>query len=135
MLHRRASYLAVPAIAMLLGAGVASQATAQTVMTYPVQTQTTVALPVQLAQSTIVVAPTAPPAPQVETVPPPPNTTTVTTFWQPGHWNWNGASWVWVDGTYMQRVQQPSSTAVWVPGAWIQQATGGYVWVAGHWQT
>ncbi len=140
MLHRQASYLAVPALAVLLGAGAASPATAQTVTTYsdqtPGQTQTTVTLPVQLAQSTVIVAPAAPPPPQAETVPPPPATTTVTTtYWQPGHWNWNGASWVWVDGTYMQRVQQPSSTAVWVPGQWVQQTTGGYVWVAGHWQS
>jgi hypothetical protein len=139
MLHRRASYFAVPAIAALLGAGVASQAAAQTVTTYPGQTQTTtqttVTAPAQLAQSAIVVAPAAPPPPQVEAAPPPPATATVTTYWQPGHWNWNGASWVWIDGAYMQRVQQPTATAVWVPGQWVQQTTGGYVWVAGHWQT
>jgi hypothetical protein len=59
----------------------------------------------------------------------------VTTYWQPGHWNWNGSSWVWVDGAYMQRVQQPTSTAVWVPGQWVQQSGGGYIWVTGHWQS
>ena len=134
MLHRRVTMLAVPAVAALLGAGAAS---AQTVMPYSAQTQNVVTAPVQLAQSTstIVVAPAAPPPPQTETMPPPPATATVTTYWQPGHWNWNGASWVWVDGTYMQRVQQPSTTAVWVPGQWVQQNTGGYVWMAGHWQT
>jgi hypothetical protein len=126
MLHQRATCLAVPAIAALLGAGVASQASAQTVVTTPAQvTQTT----------TTVEAPTAPPPPQAETVPPPPATATVTTYWQPGHWNWNGESWVWMDGSYVQRVQQPSATAVWVPGQWVAQSGGGYVWVAGHWQT
>jgi hypothetical protein len=125
MLHRQATFLAVPAIVALLGAGAASQATAQTVVTAPVQ----------LAQPTVIVAPAAPPPLQTETVPPPPATATVTTYWQPGHWNWNGSSWVWVDGSYIQRVQQPDPAAVWVPGQWVMQTSGGYVWVAGHWQS
>jgi hypothetical protein len=126
MWHRRAICLAVPAMTALLGAGAAPQAVAQTLVTTPGQvTQTT----------TTVMAPTAPPPPQTEAVPPPPTGATVTTYWQPGHCNWNGASWVWVDGSYMQRVQQPTATAVWVPGQWVQQSGGGYVWVVGHWQT
>jgi hypothetical protein len=126
MWHRRAIYLAVPAMAALIGAGAASQAAAQTLVTTPGQvTQTT----------TTVMAPTAPPPPQTEAIPPPPASATVTTYWQPGHWNWNGASWVWVDGNYMQRVQQPTATAVWVQCQWVQQSGGGYVWVVGHWQT
>jgi hypothetical protein len=125
MLHRQATFLVVPAIAALLGACAASQATAQTVVTAPVQ----------LAPSTVIVAPSAPPAPQTETVPPPPASATVVSYWQPGHWDWNGSSWVWVEGSYIQRVLQPTATAVWVPGQWVMQASGGYVWVAGHWQT
>jgi hypothetical protein len=126
MLNRRTAFIALPAAAALLGAAAALPAAAQVVVTAPVQ----------LAQSTIVVAPSAPPPPQVEAIPAAPSTATVTTYWQPGHWNWNGASWVWVDGTYMQRVQQPSAAATWVPGQWVQQtAGGGYVWVAGHWQS
>ena len=125
MLNRRATYVAVPAIAALLGAGAASSAMAQTVVTAPVT----------VSPAAILVAPTAPPAPMAETVPPPPAGATVTTYWQPGHWNWNGASWVWVEGRYEQRVVQPAPTAVWVPGQWVMQASGGYVWVAGHWQT
>jgi hypothetical protein len=81
------------------------------------------------AQSTIVVAPSAPPPPRVETVPPPPTTTA---YWEPGHWNWNGVSWVWMDGMYVTR---PSTTAIWVPGQWILSPGGGYTWQAGHWQS
>ena len=125
MSRRRTAFVALPAIAALLGAAVAAPATAQVVVTAPIQ----------LAQATVVVAPTAPPPPQAETVPPPPTTATVTTYWQPGHWNWNGSSWVWIDGRYEQRVTQPTPTATWVPSQWMQQTPGGgYVWVAGHWQ-
>ncbi len=125
MLLRRTTLFVVPAIAALAG----------TAAVAPVMAQTVVTAPVELTQATVLVAPSAPPPPQVETVPPPPTAATVTTYWQPGHWNWNGSSWVWVDGAYMQRAQQPSPAAVWVPGQWAQQATGGYVWVAGHWQS
>jgi hypothetical protein len=117
---RRTAFLALPAA--LLGVGVLSQARAQTIVTGPVATG-----PVELAQSTVIVAPSAPPPPQTETIPPPPS---ASYYWTPGHWSWNGASWVWADGTYVQR---PNPTATWVPGQWMQQSTGGYTWVAGHW--
>lgn len=123
MLYRRSTLFALPAAAALFGAGIIAPAAAQTVVTVPYQ-------PVQ---STIVVAPTAPPAPETETIPPPPSGET-TYAWTPGHWNWNGASWVWQSGSYVQRVAPPQPSAVWVPGQWQQQPSGGYVWVAGHWQ-
>lgn len=71
------------------------------------------------AQSTIVVAPSALPPPQVETVPPPPTTTS---YWQPGHWSWNGVSWTWVDGTFQS---PPNPIATWVPGQWILSPSAG----------
>lgn len=143
MLRQRMTMLVVPAVAAVLGAGAVSQATAQTVVTAPVQatvvTTSTVpvqTVPVQVAPATtVMVAPAAPPAPLSETVPTAPVTATVTTYWQPGHWNWNGTTWLWVDGTYMQRVQQPTVTAVWVQGQWVMQTDGSYVWVTGHWQS
>jgi hypothetical protein len=138
MLRQRTTMLAVPAVVALLGAGAASQATAQTVVTAPVQATVvmTPTVPVQMTPATtVVVAPTAPPAPLTETVPTAPATATVTTYWQPGHWNWTGATWQWVDGTYMQRVQQPTVNAVWVQGQWAVQTDGSYVWVAAHWQS
>ena len=138
MLRQRTTMLVVPAVIAVLGAGAASQAMAQTVVTAPVQATVvmTPTVPVQVAPATtVVMAPTAPPAPLTETVPAAPATATVTTYWQPGHWNWTGATWQWVDGAYMQRVQQPTVTAVWVQGQWVVQADGSYAWVAGHWQS
>lgn len=84
------------------------------------------------AQSTVVIAPSAPPAPRVETVPPPPTTDSQVMTWHPGHWAWNGANWNWEEGHYVAR---PAPTAVWEPGHWQQESTGGYVWVDGHWRS
>jgi len=77
--------------------------------------------------STVIIAPSAPPAPRVETVPPPPSTVMT---WHPGHWNWNGAAWAWEEGHYVQR---PQPAAVWEPGHWAER-DGGYVWVDGRWR-
>jgi len=81
------------------------------------------------AQPQIVIAPNAPPPPRVETVPPPPTEAQVM-YWRPGHWVWDGASWSWTDGQYVQR---PTPQAIWQPGHWVQQPTGGYIWVDGRW--
>jgi hypothetical protein len=81
------------------------------------------------AQSTVIVAPMAPPPPRVETVPPMP-TEAPTATWMPGHWAWSGTNYAWVDGQYVPR---PQPAARWEPGHWVQQAAGGYVWVDGHW--
>jgi hypothetical protein len=83
------------------------------------------------AQSQVYVAPTAPPPPRVETVPPPPSEAARVMYWRPGHWMWDGASWSWAQGQYVER---PAPQAVWEPGHWAQQPTGGYVWVDGRWQ-
>ena len=69
---------------------------------------------------------TAPPAPQVESIPPAPSSTHV---WIGGYWAWRGR-WVWVGGTYVVR---PRAAAVWVPGHWDQRPRG-WVWVPGHWR-
>jgi hypothetical protein len=81
--------------------------------------------------STVIIAPSAPPLPRVETMPPPPVASTQMMSWQAGHWTWNGSAWAWEEGHY---VQAPQATAVWEPGHWAQQATGGYVWIDGHWR-
>ncbi|HEY6431600.1 MAG TPA: hypothetical protein VIZ17_06415 [Acetobacteraceae bacterium] len=75
---------------------------------------------------TVVIAPTAPPPPQVETIPPPPAPVDV---WTPGHWAWNGTTWAWAPGQYIAR---PAPQATWVPGHW-EAGSSGYVWVDGHW--
>jgi hypothetical protein len=73
-------------------------------------------------------APTAPPALQVETPAAPPVSAAV---WLSGFWQWDGAKWVWVAGSWQLR---PSATVTWraatwqprgrvhvlVPGAWIR---------------
>jgi WXXGXW repeat (2 copies) len=79
--------------------------------------------------STVIIAPTAPPPPRVETIPPPPSAVMT---WEAGHWAWNGTTWDWTEGHYVQR---PQPTAVWEPGHWAQESTGGYIWVDGHWQS
>jgi hypothetical protein len=104
-------HVRIPALAAFAAIGLAASAFAQ--------------------NSTVMIAPSAPPPPRVETVPAPPaNTQTMT--WQAGHWAWNGSAWTWADGQY---VPAPQATAVWEPGHWAQQSTGGYVWVDGHWRS
>jgi hypothetical protein len=118
----RRIHLAIPAF--VLTAGVATVAMAQSV-----QVITPAPVPVQ---SQVIIAPNAPPAPRVETIPPPPSEEARVMYWQPGHWMWDGASWSWSQGQYVQR---PTTQAVWEPGHWVQQPSGGYVWVDGHWQS
>ncbi len=84
-----------------------------------------------LAQQTVIVAPAAPPAPQVETIPPAPIVSGQVEYWQAGHWTWTSGGWMWTAGHY---VIPPQTTATWVPGQWVTQPSGGYVWVDGHWQ-
>ncbi len=43
--------------------------------------------------------------------------------WEAGHWAWNGTTWDWTEGHYVQR---PAPTAVWEPGHWAQETSGGY---------
>jgi hypothetical protein len=81
--------------------------------------------------STVIIAPSAPPAPRVETVPPPPATSTQALTWQAGHWVWDGTAWSWKEGRY---VQSPQPAAVWEPGHWQPQSKGGYIWIDGHWR-
>jgi hypothetical protein len=115
----RSIHLAAPALFLFTGAASA--------LAQPAQVLTPAPIP---AQSTVVIAPTAPPPPRVETVPPPPSEQARVMYWRPGHWTWNGASWSWQEGRYVER---PAPQAVWEPGHWVQQPSGGYVWVDGHW--
>jgi hypothetical protein len=78
------------------------------------------------APSTEVIVPSAPPAPRVEVIPP----ARQGMRWHPGHWEWNGSQYVWLEG---QWVAAPSGGADWVPGHWVQRANG-WVWIEGHWR-
>ena len=115
----RTNRLALPTLLLFAGA---SSAMAQSV-----QVVTPTVVP---AQSTVLIAPSAPPPPRVETMPAPGPEQGRVVYWQPGHWVWDGANWNWQQGQYVER---PSPQAVWEPGRWIQQPSGGYVWVDGHW--
>ena len=70
-----------------------------------------------------------PPPPRRAEIPPPAPTTD--TLWRAGHWDWDGAKYVWARGAYIQR---PSPTANWMPGYW-EERSGGWVWTGGHWET
>lgn len=118
MLVRRI-HLALPAFGLLAGAAPA--------MAQSVQVITPTPIPVQ---SQVIIAPSAPPPARVETVPPAPPSTPNVMYWRPGHWMWDGTSWSWLQGQYVER---PNPQAVWEPGHWVQQPTGGYVWVDGRW--
>jgi hypothetical protein len=67
------------------------------------------------------------PAPQQEQIPLPPVTTTPL-IWQPGHWDWNGSTYVWTPGSYVPR----DGHSLWQPGYWAQ-TSGGWTWQPGHW--
>jgi hypothetical protein len=49
--------------------------------------------------------------------------------WEPGHWHWNGTTYVWIRGHYVERT---AAGARWVPGEWVQRG-GAWVWVPAHW--
>jgi WXXGXW repeat (2 copies) len=73
-----------------------------------------------------VAAPYPPPAVLAEIPPPVP---APNSLWLVGHWNWNGAKYLWTPGRYIQR---PLPTANWMPGYWEQESRG-WVWTDGHW--
>jgi hypothetical protein len=67
------------------------------------------------------------PPPRAEQMPPPPGTRYA---WEPGHWHWNGAAYVWFGGHYVVR---RAHWGVYEPGRWVLRG-GGWVWVPAHWR-
>ncbi len=97
--------------------------------------RTLAALAVSLALTGVAAAqPYAPPpypavpVPRVEQIPPPPPGRPL--VWEPGHWHWNGAAYVWLAGHYI--VGRPHWHA-YVPGYWAHRGPG-WVWIPAHWQ-
>ena len=72
------------------------------------------------------IAPGPPPPPCPEAVPPPPMRTTI---WIGGFWQWNGAEWVWVAGSYQAR---PAVGMSWRPTVWKPRGTR-HVLIPGGW--
>lgn len=76
-----------------------------------------------------VIAPRAPPPPIFEAIPPiPPGRGDMAT-WMPGYWRWDGVTYVWVPGAYVER---PRREAYWVPARWEQRGNS-WVYFQGHW--
>jgi hypothetical protein len=76
-----------------------------------------------------VIAPRAPPPMRYEAIPPlPPGRGDMLT-WMPGYWRWDGSTYVWVPGTYIDR---PRREAYWVEPRWERRGTS-WVYVEGHW--
>lgn len=71
-----------------------------------------------------------PPVPplQAEVIPKPPVTATPL-IWQPGHWDWNGAAYVWTPGQYIPRDGHGN---LYMPGYW-SKTTQGWAWQPAHW--
>jgi hypothetical protein len=109
------------------GLGAALLATIALYGASPATAQTYTAVVPQGAN--VIIAPTAPPPPQVETIPAPPMTTPGM-VWQQGNWTYQNGNWVWVPGAYVAR---PQTYSVWMPGQCIQNSDGQYVWQPGHW--
>ena len=51
-------------------------------------------------------------------------------LYSPGHWESRGGVQVWVGGPYA--VENPG--AYFVPGRWLQQPDGSWLWIEGHWE-
>jgi hypothetical protein len=68
-----------------------------------------------------------PPAPTAEVMPKPPVSDTQL-VWQPGHWDWTGATYVWTGGKW---VQNPGGTS-WMAGSWTLSPGGSCAWNPGH---
>ena len=81
--------------------------------------------------TTVEAAPTVvtlrPPPVREEVIPAAPSERVV---WHPGHWSWDGTSYVWVAGHWVDR---PYANAVWEPGHWVDRGNG-WVWEEGHWR-
>jgi hypothetical protein len=50
-------------------------------------------------------------------------------IWTPGYWAWNGVSYYWVDGAW---VEPPEIGYLWTP-AWWDFVDGAYIFHAGYW--
>jgi hypothetical protein len=64
---------------------------------------------------------------RAEVMPKPPVSDTQL-VWQPGHWDWTGATYVWTGGKW---VQNPGGTS-WMAGSWTLSPGGSCAWNPGH---
>jgi WXXGXW repeat (2 copies) len=71
-----------------------------------------------------------PPVPPLtaEIIPKPP-VSAEALIWQPGHWDWGGGGYVWVNGQYVPAAGHGN---LWVQG-WWSFGPGGWIWQPAHW--
>lgn len=68
------------------------------------------------------------PPPREERIPAPPVSASVLS-WQPGHYDWDGVRYTWVEGRWVDRAGHGS---LWQDGFWRRDQND-YVWVPAHW--
>jgi hypothetical protein len=68
------------------------------------------------------------PAPLDEAVTAPPKSS-IPLIWQPGHYSWNGANYVWERGQWVPRAGHGT---LWQDGYWVRKGDA-YEWVPPHW--
>ncbi|HAX92147.1 MAG TPA: hypothetical protein DCY07_08095 [Rhodospirillaceae bacterium] len=73
-------------------------------------------------------SPSPPPPKQIEAKPV--ATEPMLQIWRPGYWYYDGTSFNWVEGQFMNK---PEPTAAWTAERWERRAYG-WAFVPGHWQ-
>ena len=75
--------------------------------------------------------PPFPPVPQLKYEPVPPAPGPEQDYlWQPGHWDWTGAKYAWVQGTWIER---HLGYHEYRQGVWVRHS-GDWEWSSAHWQ-
>lgn len=69
-----------------------------------------------------------PPPVRAEVIPKPP-VSEEPLIWQPGHWDWEGAGYVWREGDWVKRAGHGTQ---WQDGYWTT-SNGVWVWQPPHW--
>src|SRR5947209_830530 len=68
------------------------------------------------------------PVPRAEAVPNPPSSP-VPLIWRPGHYEWDGTSYAWVPGAWVDRAGHGT---LWQDGYWRREGAR-YIWIPPHW--
>jgi WXXGXW repeat (2 copies) len=106
-----------------------SRAVAGALLAAAIVTAGGLAAPAHAARLGIEIAPVAPPAPYVETIPPAPGAPELYA-WIPGRWHWDGHRYGWTHGAWRSRAY---AGAIWGPGGWRHHHDG-WRWSEGQWR-
>lgn len=72
--------------------------------------------------------PPAVPPVRAERIPKPPASRT-TQIWQPGHWDWDGRNYRWLEGEWVPR---SGHGPLWQDGFWRRRGNA-FAWTPAHW--